>query len=418
MITGKAKICVAQKVDGQLLLRYVNVIRTITADDVKPDYEFSDYFLNIFPSGTLNGKCYAYYWRKWPYYMRGWKRLHNGAECFGATYVYSENLHEVFGESYGNVDLQVGLEGLCRPIYFLRLLQNLRVAPQAEYLFKAGLPLLAADSELPCKNTNNFAELLGLSKQYLTILRETQATAMEIEVIAAAGRWVPEGTVRQLCSLNLDWDSLYTLRGLIRYNSLGRILRYLAKQRTLTHSQLRRRKMPYVITMYRDYLHMAQDLKSDMKKKAILEPRDLKAQHDLLLARINEQKEEEQKRELSRPIDQGVYWWTHDYANRDFTVVYLHNRLDFITEGQSLNHCVGSMRYYERHIQGRQMVFFIRKTGQPDKPYFTTEIDVESGHIQQLYGFADCSAPKEVRTFVEGFVKAIGRWRHADAMAS
>ena len=86
------------------------------------------------------------------------------------------------------------------------------------------------------------------------MLRETQATTMEIVVVAEAGRWVPEDTVRQLCSLNLDWDSLHTLQGLLRYNSLGRILRYLTKQRTLVHSRLRRRKIPYAITVYRDYL--------------------------------------------------------------------------------------------------------------------------------------------------------------------
>jgi len=166
--------------------------------------------------------------------------------------------------------------------------------------------------------------------------------------------------------------------------------------------------MPYFITLYRDYLNMAQDLKSDMKKKAVLEPRDLKVQHDLFASRIAEQKEAERNRELNRPIDESVYWWAQEYTGRDFMVVYPKCRADFIREGQCLNHCVGNTGYFNRHLRGRQMVFFIRKADQPDRPYFTTEIDVENGRILQLYGFADCSAPKEVRAFVEGFVKAIG----------
>ncbi len=144
----------------------------------------------------------------------------------------------------------------------------------------------------------------------------------------------------------------------------------------------------------------------------------MKAQHDLLVARINEQKEAERQKELNKPIDQNIYWWAQAYANRDFTVVYPQKRLDFLTEGQCLNHCVGNYGYYERHIKGQHMVFFIRRASQPEKPYFTAEIDVENGRIQQLYGFGDSSAPKEVRAFVDGFVKAVGRWRNVQAIAS
>ena len=86
-------------------------------------------------------------------------------------------------------------------------------------------------------------------------------------------------------------------------------------------------------------------------------------------------------------------------------------RSDLTTEGQCLNHCVGGQAYFERHILGHQMVFFIRKVSAPDKPYFTAEIDTDTGRIIQLYGFGDCSAPKEVRDFTEGFARAVLRWQ-------
>ena len=60
------------------------------------------------------------------------------------------------------------------------------------------------------------------------------------------------------------------------------------------------------------------------------------------------------------------------------------------------------------------MVFFIRRASQPEKPFFTTEIDIDAGRIQQLNGFSDCSALKEVRGFVEDFVRAAMRWRGAE----
>ena len=97
--------------------------------------------------------------------------------------------------------------------------------------------------------------------------------------------------------------------------------------------------------------------------------------------------------------------------------MYPQTRDDFINEGISLNHCVGSAGYYDRHVLGRQMVFFIRQTPQPDKPLYTTEIDMDEGRIRQLYGFSDTSVPKDVRAFTEGFVRAAMRWRSAQRIA-
>lgn len=45
------------------------------------------------------------------------------------------------------------------------------------------------------------------------------------------------------------------------------------------------------------------------------------------------------------------------------------------------------------------------------RSYFTAEIDMNAGRILQLYGFGDCSAPREVRTFTEGFARAVLRWQ-------
>ena len=96
--------------------------------------------------------------------------------------------------------------------------------------------------------------------------------------------------------------------------------------------------------------------------------------------------------------------------------MYPQTRDDFINEGISLNNCVGSAGYYDRHVLGRSMVFFIRRASQPEKPFFTTEIGMDAGRIKQLYGFSDCSAPKDVRVFTEGFVRAVMRWRGAERM--
>lgn len=159
-VTHKAKVCIACKVEGQLLLRYVEE-RTIYPDRKEPEYHFSDYFKTLLL--VRNGKAteYAYAWCQAPYCGYDWRRLRNGTECLGESYVYTPNLREVFGERYYNVDLQTGLAGLRRPISFRLLLDNLKHIPQAEYLMKAGLPVLAA-GVLPDTSARSLPELTGL----------------------------------------------------------------------------------------------------------------------------------------------------------------------------------------------------------------------------------------------------------------
>ncbi len=373
---------------------------------------FSDCFKTLFL--TVNGKPieYAYAWCQAPYCGYDWRRLRCGTECLGDSYVYTSNLREVFGERYYNVDLQAGLAGLRRPISFRRLLDNLKNIPQAEYLMKAGLPVLAAGN-LPDASAKNLPELTGLGKHFLPAMRESQASFQEIKAIAAQRNAAPED-LRQLCALRLDRDCLILLERIAHFNAIGRALRYVQAQKKASAGQTRRNKLRYFLQVYRDYLDMAQDLKSDMSQRAILEPRDLKERHDLLAARVNELKSRPDNERFQRAIDQGLYEWAREYANEDYCVVYPMKRSDLTTEGQRLNHCVGMSSYFERHILGHQMVFFIRKAAEPDKPYFTAEIDTDTGRIIQLYGFGDCSAPKEVRAFTEGFCRKILRWKSMD----
>ena len=53
------------------------------------------------------------------------------------------------------------------------------------------------------------------------------------------------------------------------------------------------------------------------------------------------------------------------------------------------------------------MICFVRRLAEPDKPFFTMELDVDTGRIKQLYGLRDCAAPKEVRQFAERVARMV-----------
>lgn len=416
-VVHKAKICVAYKVEGQLLLCYVDVVRTILPDNPKPQYDFSDYFKTLLLDNRGKSTEYAYAWCQAPYRGFDWYRLRNGSRCYGNTFVYTNNLCEVFGEDYCHVDLQASLTDLRRPIHFHRLLDNLKDIPQTEYLLKAGLPVLASNI-LPRSEARSLPEFIGIGKEYLPALRESQADFEEIRLITDSGDHVPPDDLRTLCALRLNGYELQNLRRIIQFSPLGRALRYVQSQKEQAAPLYKRRGISYFIGIYRDYLNMAEELSSDMTKRAVLEPPDLCGRHSLLIGRVNERKEELKNNRLPRAIENGLYWWARPYVKDGLCIAYPEKRSDFTVEGQKLNHCVGTSHYYENHVMGRRMVFFIRRDSAADKPYFTTEIDVETGQILQLYGFADCSAPKEVRSFTEGFARAVVRWRSRRAVVA
>ena len=70
-------------------------------------------------------------------------------------------------------------------------------------------------------------------------------------------------------------------------------------------------------------------------------------------------------------------------------------------EGEVLHHCVGS--YVDRVARGETSIFFIRKSEEPNKPYFTMEW--KNNDVVQCRGTRNCGMPPEVKAFVEVFKK-------------
>ena len=74
------------------------------------------------------------------------------------------------------------------------------------------------------------------------------------------------------------------------------------------------------------------------------------------------------KENIIRPIEA--------LSNEQFTVVVPSNLKDFTDEGKQQNNCVGY--YYHKSIaEGRNLIYFIRKTNSPDKSYITNRFNIQ-----------------------------------------
>jgi len=396
-ITDKATICIAHSVDGQLLLRWSNVKRVFLEGTPKRQYSFDDYYYNLYLKDRSIPVIYAYAWQAQMGWGWDWFRKRNGEVNYKQAHVYSNNLAEVFGKTYYHVNLEEGLRG-AGELSFARLLDNLKNIPSAEYLFKLGLTQLAASIYVQDLRGNSFSDVLGVSKQYLPLYRKFNITRFEHHVVKASKTWVDEESFAKFRALRLDGKS-DDIIDLLDFMSFERFVNYFTKQKKTTGQQNSSR----LLIWYKDYISMSKSLKVDLSHKSVRFPKNIKMSHDVILQRFNKVKHEVENANFAQAV-QKLYAGMKEYTKGNYCIVFPTTRSEFITEGQSLNHCVGSDSYYQNHLKGERMVFFIRHIEAPSKPFYTMEIDMWSLKILQLYGFGDCSAPSEVRKFANEFL--------------
>lgn len=418
VISDTEKICIAGKVDNQLLIRWVDVCRETSADKLLSKYYFSDYAYNLYLKTNTGSRIYFYKYMKAPYaYDFSWFRK-IGEYCFDETYVYTENLSEVFGEKYYNVNLRQGLERFHGKVEFSALLNSLKNRREAEYLFKLGMPKLAAKADAitwPEEKTDHpdFQSMLGVSNQYKELYRTENVTVSEHKMIKAIPETITAEDLNNFRKLKIEWGLNDRFEECSKQVGFRKLVRYLSKQMEAG----KRVTAKSYLELYSDYLSMSKSLRVDMSNKSVLFPENIKAAHDLILPRFNEVKHKEEYAEFATAIAELYPKLNLQPFSKDgFCVVLPQSPSDFVREGQTLNHCVGTARYYKEHMKGTSMIFFVRKEENPDKPFFTMEIDMRTYKIRQLYGFGDCSAPKDVRQFAEDYARALPQFAKMAAL--
>ena len=124
-------------------------------------------------------------------------------------------------------------------------------------------------------------------------------------------------------------------------------------------------------------------------------PRDLKAEHDAVLERIEEarvKRDLETQRKMNEALEAKyrdvteIYHKIADkyaYQNDTYAVVVPENASAVVKEGIRLHHCAGtSDRYFERIRRRETFVLFLRKTADIKKSWYTLEVE-PGGTIRQ-----------------------------------
>lgn len=404
-IRERRRVCIADRKDGHLLFRWLDVsCGWYIADNgkYKPYYNKADYArtLHIYEQGKEKTVCYEYKYA----YPWGAKWRKQGLSCDDLAYFYNRNLTMVFGNKYYNVDLEKELQKNHQPLHVIKMLKHLKELPPTEYLFKMGMYRLASELDPETLGDGrNFASILGVSAQYKKMYAERNISNDEHCIIKAAREWVSDEDFVKLRNLRPNSDQSATICMMLETMTFKKFVNYFTVQRKLYP----REALDQVLRWYNDYISMSEQMNVDLSHKSVRYPKDIKIAHNELLKKYKVIENEVLEQQMKKATE-NLYNGLTEYKDKDYAIVFPHSRAEFIAEGQSLNHCVGTQEmYFKNHLAGTKMIFFVRRAADIQKPYVTMEIDMKRLVIMQIYGYGDKRPDVQTIKFANKFLNLL-----------
>jgi len=278
-----------------------------------------------------------------------------------------------------------------------------------EYLTKLGFSHLIKD-KLDGERTfyainwrgKNPLQVLGLSKQELRDINKqdltmrfldlrilklgkrdgSNLTPAEAEVIAGTWGWMLDGHLK-----------------LIKYGNLRQLNNYFAKQ-------LAKNKIKHYddcFRAWRDYLADCKQLEMDLTKEKIVFPRNLHRAHQNTIKLVKYKADEILDRRIRLRFT--VLDKLYNFSHSGLLIRPAESTKEIIAEGSALSHCIGG--YSKRYAEGQTDLFFIRKADEPDRPYYSVEI--QKGKLIQCRGYKNCEATEEIKNFIDIFIETMFR---------
>jgi len=265
--------------------------------------------------------------------------------------------------------------------------------PIIEDEFKTGKYTKAADilDELNWTQKSPY-KILGTDRNELGALKKQKLSYrdfLKIRQLRAAGVAITEENVKFLMLIGLN-EALE----IARYNDpVIKTAKYLQKQGK-TYQYLK------------DYWNMAGKLGLDMENPIIKYPKNLVEKHDDLVMKIKWNEDEKLKATFHTLADMLE---EESYNDGDMLLRPARSEKELIVEGKLLKHCVGG--YGKSHCNGKS-IFFIRKAEEPEKPWYTLQVDLKKGEQLQLHGYENDKnnpVPQKVKDFVTYWLENIFR---------
>ncbi len=428
-------VCLIQKVATGIVARYFHVHQEIKRDEkYKEDFSIGE-LCRAFLEETDQGKVKldSYEWGVYKQHgLPRWCPDQDHKNCACAV-VYTENLPEVFEDTvyrYCALDLyQKKLD--CNPIPVWRFMNRYPTATYLEMFLKTGLVNLAGaivEGHAYELNTDGKTpvEILGIPKNYISILREIDGTTSELRLLKQCKSDKILPYAKDIHEFYQKFGGNDELLGVINsHMSIRKFIKYMDKQRkslpkhketpchaawgySRNYSREERIQEGYknLSKDWLDYISWCATLKYNLKDMYVLLPPDFGKAHDRVMKEYQAFKDEQERKrqaEMEKLIQEALAIAGNLPAMmmkaKGLMIILPKSGDEIKEEGRVLHHCVGT--YVERVAKGETMILFVRKESEPSVPYFTLEY--RDGKVIQCRGKNNCSMTKDVKAFVKAF---------------
>ena len=344
-----------------------------------------------------SGEVRSYYWGL---YCQRETRWIAGSPCYYAY--YGDQSGRVYGKTLPSLEKkelrQTGLAEWIRshpitdPEKYLAVWKRL---PQMEQIWKAGLQRLTKECFNNCDSVRKLVlcpsepgliRALGLDASKFRRLRQLDGdteTLAWLQLEKKTGQRIPDEMLHWFQKERISAKDLLFIADRM---SLVQIKNYLQRQKQYFDGSCRQ-----ALTTWQDYLAMAERLHYDTSDEIVYRVHKLRQRHDELVLQGEAGSLEEQAEKMAAKyphVDAICMELQNKYAYTDeeYTVIAPQNIFEIIKEGRMLHHCVGNdgagERYYDRIERRESFILFLRRTDEPNDPYYTLEIEPD-GTVRQ-----------------------------------
>ena len=357
----------------------------------------------------------SYYMRTERYELDEWTRWQDNRIYDGSYFFYPTGIEEALsGTAMQYADLEGYLEERGHnknPIYFLEYHARY---PVIEFLWKAGYRNIVHNRIFGMDRENRNAilwerkKLKECFKFPLRILKLMPPEEWKLDDVQRAnylwknyGERITDAEMQTALQSRTDVQSL---TGAMPYAGIGKILKYIQKQ-----TEKRKEEKGHttytlegIIRAYRDYLRECEQLHFDLHDREILFPKDLVAAHDRTMEQVEFEKNKADQEKFQKAVEKlEKFAWSEG----EFFIRPAREQMELTAEGKALHHCVGG--YIRDMAEEKTAIFFLRKVSEPDKPFYTLELQKKRVIQCRTEHNASYDRNPDVKNFVDMWIEKI-----------
>lgn len=412
-------VAIQKGLDGEtVFFRQWSLLRDTTAkwESIEPYLlEVARYAIRGTKTASWLKERKANYYTNYDYeYLDEWAQCSDNRIYDGFYIFYDGGAKEALADTvmqYADLDGYLSEKGRYQnPIYFLEYFAKY---PVTEFLWKAGYrgivhqKIYGASKEsanVIYWKRKKVKDCFKFPLHFLKIRPPEEWTLEDMRITQELWEKRREQLIpSELCAAIRLGKGVEDIKAALPYVSIQKVEKYLSGQVGKKEPAIQRQNaMRQICMTYRDYLRECGELGLQLTDKQVLFPPNLDAAHQRTMSQISFEKNKADKEQFAKQVER---WESLAWEGVEYLIRPARKQKELQEEGRVLDHCVGG--YIKSMAEGHTAIFFIRKKQEPDRPFFTLELDPNTKRMRQCRTLQNVSSEKDpaVSAFINEWMK-------------